>query len=154
MSSSDPLRELYQEVILDHHRRPRNFRVIDPATATAEGHNPLCGDRYTIYVRLEGERIEDVSFQGAGCAISKASASIMTDALKGRTRAEARDIFDAFQAMVTGESTAEPPEGPGLDKLEVFAGVRAYPSRVKCATLAWHALQAALRHATGTVTTE
>lgn len=154
MSSSDPLRELYQEVILDHHRRPRNFRVIDPATATAEGHNPLCGDRYTIYVRLEGERIEDVSFQGAGCAISKASASIMTDALKGRTRAEARDIFDAFQAMVTGESTAEPPEGPGLDKLEVFSGVRAYPSRVKCATLAWHALQAALRHATGTVTTE
>jgi nitrogen fixation NifU-like protein len=147
------LRDLYQDVILDHNRRPRNFRAMDDPTASAEGHNPLCGDRVTVFVRVEGSQIGDVSFQGSGCAISKASASIMTDAVKGCSLAEVESLFHAFHAMVTA-----PPENDvtddALGKLEVFAGVREYPSRIKCATLAWHALQAALKHPGAVITTE
>jgi nitrogen fixation NifU-like protein len=147
------LRELYQEVILDHHRRPRNYGAMEAPTGRAEGFNPFCGDRVTVYVRVDGGRLADVTFEGSGCAISKASASIMTDSVKGRSIAESSAIFEAFQALVTG---AAPPGAAGMDlsKLEVFAGVRDYPSRVKCATLAWHALQAAIQQRPQTVTTE
>jgi nitrogen fixation NifU-like protein len=149
MSTGD-LRDLYQEVILDHNKRPRNFRAMADASAHAEGHNPLCGDRVKVYVRLEGERIADVSFEGSGCAISKASASLMTDSVKGHTIADTDALFHAFQTLVT----AGPASSPSLDevgKLEVLAGVRDYPSRIKCATLAWHALQAAVHGAGDTV---
>lgn len=146
------LSELYQEVILDHNRRPHNFRVIEGASRQQEGFNPLCGDRLTLYVKLEGEVIADVAFQGSGCAISKASASLMTDALKGKTIAEARVMFDRFHEMVTS-----PPETPPADlgKLSVLAGVREFPTRVKCASLAWHTMKAAVsEEAGGPVTTE
>ena len=135
------LSELYQEVILDHNKRPRNFRVIEGASHHAEGFNPLCGDRLDLFVTVEGDRIADVAFQGSGCAISKASASLMTDALKGRTVEEARQLFERFHRMVT-----TPPDVPveDLGKLSVFAGVREFPVRVKCASLAWHTLKAAL----------
>lgn len=146
------LNELYQEVILDHNRRPRNFRVIDPATHTQEGYNPLCGDRLTLYVTVDDGVVKDVAFQGSGCAISKASASLMTEALKGKTVGEARALFDRFHAMVT-----TPPDQPVEDmgKLSVLAGVREFPTRVKCASLAWHTLKAAVvdEH-DGPVTTE
>jgi nitrogen fixation NifU-like protein len=136
------LSDLYQEVILDHNRRPRNFRVLPAASHTAEGYNPLCGDRLTLYLKLTGETIEDVSFEGAGCAISKASASMMTDALKGRTVTEANALFERFHRMVT-----TPPDQPVEDmgKLSSLAGVREFPVRVKCASLAWHTLKAAMR---------
>jgi nitrogen fixation protein NifU and related proteins len=141
------LRDLYQEVILDHNKRPRNFRAMNDASAHAEGYNPLCGDRVTVYVRLSGDRIEDVSFEGSGCAISKASASLMTDSVKGQTTGEADALFRAFQALVTaGPSTSVASADVG--KLEVLAGVRDYPSRIKCATLAWHALRAAVQGGT------
>ena len=147
------LRDLYQEVILDHNKRPRNFRVLTPADHQVDGHNPLCGDRLTVYLRLEGDRIADVSFVGSGCAISKASASMMTDSVKGLTIAEAEALFAEFHAMVTsGDATAAPPASIG--KLAVFSGVAEYPTRVKCATLAWHTLEAALHTPSGTVTTE
>ena len=137
------LRELYQEVILDHNKRPRNFRVIDNATRTARGHNPLCGDRLTLYVTLDGDRIADASFEGSGCAISKASASLMTEAVKGKTLNEADALFERFHALVTAPSDA-PASAEGLGKLAVFAGVREYPARVKCASLAWHTLKSAV----------
>ncbi len=147
------LRDLYQEVILDHNRRPRNFRVLEPADHQVDGHNPLCGDRLTVYLRLGGGRIADVSFVGSGCAISKASASMMTDIVKGLTIDEVETLFNEFHAMVTsGDPTVAPPASIG--KLAVFAGVAEYPTRVKCATLAWHTLQAALHMPSGTVTTE
>lgn len=135
------LSDLYQEVILDHNRRPRNFRTIESASHHAEGYNPLCGDRLNLFVQLDGETIADIAFLGAGCAISKASASLMTDAVKGRTVVEAQDLFDRFHAVVT-----TPPEEPveDLGKLSVLAGVREFPVRVKCASLAWHTLKAAL----------
>ena len=135
------LSDLYQEVILDHNRRPRNFRAIEEATRTQEGFNPLCGDRLTLYVTLDGNIIRDVAFQGSGCAISKASASLMTEALKGKTVEEARALFDRFHDMVLSS-----PETPvsDLGKLAVFGGVRDYPTRVKCASLAWHTLKAAV----------
>jgi|SRR5215207_424708 len=135
------LSDLYQEVILDHNRRPRNFRALAAHSHKAEGYNPLCGDRLTLYLKLTGETIEDVSFEGAGCAISKASASMMTDALKGRTVAEASALFDRFHRMVT-----TPPDQPVEDmgKLSSLAGVREFPIRVKCASLAWHTLKAAM----------
>jgi nitrogen fixation NifU-like protein len=145
------LGDLYQEVILDHNRRPRNFRTLDEGRKQ-EGYNPLCGDRLTLYVKLEGDRIVDVAFQGVGCAISKASASLMTEALKGKTVAEARDLFDKFHDMVTS-----PPEtaAPDLGKLSVLSGVREYPTRVKCASLAWHTMKAAVSGADdGPVSTE
>jgi nitrogen fixation protein NifU and related proteins len=135
------LSDLYQEVILDHNRRPRNFHAIGNASQTAEGYNPLCGDRLTLYVKLDGDTIEDVSFEGSGCAISKASASMMTDALKGRSVAEANALFDRFHRMVT-TPPSEPVEDMG--KLSALAGVREFPVRVKCASLAWHTLKAAL----------
>ena len=147
------LRELYQEVILDHNKRPRNFRAIEPPSQKAEGFNPLCGDRVTVYLRLKGDVIDDVSFEGSGCAISKASASLMTDALKGRTLSEADTLFHEFHHMVTAPSDA-PIETDRLDKLAVFAGVREYPVRVKCASLAWQTLRAALEAKQDVVSTE
>lgn len=134
------LSDLYQEVILDHNRRPRNFHALAEASHSAEGFNPLCGDRLTLYLRVNGDTIEDVSFEGAGCAISKASASLMTDAVKGRTRAEAEALFARFHRMVT-----TPPDQPveEMGKLSSLAGVREFPVRVKCASLAWHTLRAA-----------
>ena len=147
------LRELYQQVILDHNKSPRNFRVMDDATKLVEGYNPLCGDHYTIYVKMSGEVIDDISFTGAGCAISKASASVMSAVLKGRTRAEAQTLFDRFHKLVTGGFTAG--EDPGeLGKLAAFAGVSEFPARVKCASLAWHTLHAALDGETTSISTE
>ena len=146
------LTDLYQEVILDHNRRPRNFRTIEQASRTQEGYNPLCGDRLTLYVKLDGLRISDVSFQGTGCAISKASASLMTEALKGKTVDEARALFERFHEMVT---SAPETVTPDLGKLSVLVGVREFPTRIKCASLAWHALKAAVSDAeAGPVSTE
>ena len=136
------LREIYQEVILDHYRKPRNFQALDAATSEARGHNPLCGDRIRVYLRLDGDRVADVSFQGAGCAISTASASLMTEAVKGKTVDEVRALFHHFHEMMTGPEDAA--EAGGLGKLEALAGVRQIPIRVKCATLAWHTLKSAL----------
>jgi nitrogen fixation protein NifU and related proteins len=147
------LRELYQEVILDHNRRPRNYRVPDQANRIAVGNNPLCGDQLTVYLRLEGDVIAEAGFQGSGCAISKASASMMTDAIKGRTVAEAQHLFEGFHEMVTGRN-ADLPDVESMGKLVAFAGVAEFPARVKCASLAWHTLQAALRSTGETVTTE
>ena len=143
------LRDLYQEVILDHNRRPRNFGPLPAANRRAEGHNPLCGDRVTVYLDVEGDRIRDVSFEGAGCAISTASASLMTEALKGLSLEEARTLFHGFHELVT-----QGDEGEDLGKLAVFTGVREFPMRVKCATLAWHTLMAALDAKDQPVTTE
>jgi nitrogen fixation NifU-like protein len=137
------LRELYQEVILDHTRRPRNFGKLDGATAKAHGYNPLCGDRVTVYVALDGERVRDVRFEGSGCSISTASASLMTEALRGTTRAEAGALFERFHRLLTARN-ATPDAEAGLGKLAVMGGVREFPVRVKCATLAWHTLRAAL----------
>lgn len=144
------LRELYQEVILDHNRNPRNFRVLENANH-AEGYNPLCGDRVNVYLRVEGERIADIAFQGSGCAISTASASLMTENLKGKTLREARELFRGFHDLVTTGDHAGEVE---LGKLAVFSGVKEYPIRVKCATLAWHAMQAALEQKDRPVSTE
>ncbi len=148
---SAELDDLYQEVILDHGRRPRNFRALPDATARAEGPNPLCGDHYTVYVKLEGDRIADVSFEGAGCAISKASASLMTSALKGKTVAEAEDVFRRFQAMVVGGDRGQ---AAALGKLAVLKGVCEFPTRVKCASLVWHTLHNALAGERRTASTE
>jgi nitrogen fixation NifU-like protein len=145
------LGDLYQEVILDHNRRPRNFRTIDDANRTQEGYNPLCGDRLTLYVKLDGDRIADVAFQGSGCAISKASASLMTEALKGKTVEEARALFEKFHDMVTSSPDTAAAD---LGKLSVLSGVREYPTRIKCASLAWHTLKAAVSGEQGTVSTE
>jgi nitrogen fixation NifU-like protein len=151
------LRELYQEVILDHAKKPRNFRAIADATARADGHNPLCGDKATVFLKLEGDRLTDLSFSGSGCSISTASASIMTDVLKGKTRAEAEALFTRFHDLVTGDPTQAArkarEEAQDLGKLAVFAGVSEFPARVKCASLAWHTLKAALS-GQGATTTE
>jgi nitrogen fixation protein NifU and related proteins len=144
------LDDLYQEVILDHNRRPRNFRALENATHQAEGYNPLCGDRLRLFLKVEGETIADATFQGAGCAISKASASLMTDSLKGRAVADARQLFERFHRMVT---TPPDREVEDLGKLSVLAGVREFPTRVKCASLAWHTFKAALEN-DGKATTE
>ena len=147
------LRELYQEVILDHNKRPRNFGTLDHPSRTAKGHNPLCGDRLTLQLAMDGDRIAQVAFEGSGCAISKASASLMTEAIKGHTVAEAEALFDRFHALVT-----TPPDAPvnteGLGKLAVFAGVREYPARVKCASLAWHTMKNAVEAVASTAQTE
>src|SRR5918999_5698454 len=135
------LTDLYQEVILDHNRRPRNFRRIEHASHQAEGFNPLCGDRVSVFLQIDGDRIADVAFEGSGCAISKASASLMTDRLKGCTVVEARDLFERFHRMVT---TPPDQDVEDLGKLSALAGVREFPVRVKCASLAWHTLKAAL----------
>lgn len=142
------LGDLYQQVILDHSKSPRNFRALPGATATARGQNPLCGDQVEVFVRLDGERISDVGFQGSGCAISKASASMMTTLIKGRTRGEVRRLFDLFHATVT---TGQPQEN---EKLSAFAGVHKFPARVKCAILPWHAVMAALDGKKDPITTE
>jgi len=147
------LRELYQEVILDHNKKPRNFGVLEGATQVAQGHNPLCGDNVTVYLHVEGDTIQDISFNGSGCAISKASASLMTSALKGKTVAEAETIFQSFRELVTGpEASEEVLEEMG--KLAVFSGVRDYPARVKCASLAWHTVHNALQGKLEPVVTE
>jgi len=147
------LRELYQQVILDHTKRPRNFRTIPDTANVAEGFNRLCGDRITLYIKVENDRVADIAFQGAGCAISTAAASMMTEALKGRPLAEVEPLFKRFHAMVTSPPDQEVDDAD-LGKLAVFAGVREFPVRVKCATLAWHTLKAALDHKSGQVTTE
>ena len=136
------LAELYQNVILEHNRSPRNFRAMENADRRAEGNNPICGDSITVWLKLDGDRISDASFQGMGCAISRASASLMTAALKGKSRQEAEELFLRFHHMVTGAPCPDPAET--LGKLAVFSGVSAYPTRVKCASLPWHALKAAL----------
>ena len=147
------LRDLYQDVILEHSKAPRNFRVQPSANHKAEGFNPLCGDRFTVYVTLDGDAIKDVSFQGSGCAISKASASMMTQSVKGKTMAEAEKIFERFHEMVTGHGAPSTEEAE-LGKLTVFSGVWEFPVRVKCATLAWHTLHAALEGKQDPVSTE
>ena len=136
------LNELYQNVILEHNRSPRNYRAMDDAARKAEGHNPMCGDQLTVWVRMDGDVIDDVSFRGAGCAISRASASLMTAAVKGKTRPEAEALFERFRQLVTGTLPAS--EAETLGKLAVFSGVSAFPVRVKCASLSWHTLKAAL----------
>lgn len=147
------LSALYQEVILDHCKRPRNFHPLENADHHAEGYNPLCGDKVSIYLRMVDDRIADISFQGSGCAISTASASILTETLKGKTRAEAEALFESFHDLVTGK----PPRAgtaPALGKLAVFSGVSEFPVRVKCATLAWHTLKSALAGDQKVATTE
>jgi len=147
------LNELYQSVILDHNRSPRNFREIDGTCHHADGSNPLCGDRLTVYVEVDGEVITDASFIGDGCAISKASASLMTQAVKGKRLSEAQEMFRAFQALVTGKASPEDAKAI-LGKLVLFAGVSQFPVRVKCASLSWHTLNAALQDSDKTVKTE
>lgn len=148
---SDELRDLYQEVILDHNRRPRNFGTLPDANRSAEGNNPLCGDRVTVYLRVEDDRVRGISFQGSGCAISTASASLMTEALQGKTVAEAHALFDGFHTLVTRGTDGDAAE---LGKLAVFTGVREFPIRVKCATLPWHTFEAALAQQDQPVSTE
>ncbi len=147
------VRDLYQQVILDHNRSPRNFRFLESASHEAEGFNPLCGDRVKVFVEMEGDVVKDVGFQGSGCAISTASASLMTDAIKGKTEPETRDLFRKFHEMVTATPDT-PVERKVLGKLAVFAGVREFPVRVKCASLSWHTLQAALASSVEPVSTE
>jgi nitrogen fixation NifU-like protein len=146
------LSELYQEVILDHNRRPRNFRAIEKARS-AEGYNPLCGDRITVYLEMDSGRVADVSFQGTGCAISQASASVMTTVLKGKTVDEVESLFEKFKELVTGSSVSEA-DVDALGELAALGGVREFPTRVKCATLAWHALRSLLHGDRTVVTTE
>lgn len=145
------LKDLYREVILDHNRHPRNFGRLDPSDASADGHNPLCGDRLTVTLRLEGDRIEDVKFEGNGCAISVASASLMSEAVKGRSRAETQRLFDHIHAVLT---QPDAPVDESLGKLAALSGVREFPARVKCASLCWHTLNAALERSGNTVSTE
>ena len=147
------LRDLYQQVILDHNRKPRNFRTLEGANRTAEGFNPLCGDQITLYLTVEDDVIKEAAFQGSGCAISKASASMMTGSVIGKPAGEAEALFHRIHAMLTAETNGDV-DTAGLGKLAVFAGVREFPSRIKCATLAWHTLQAALHGTAAPVTTE
>ncbi len=147
------LRELYQETILDHSKRPHNFREIPDASAKAVGHNPLCGDRVTVFLRLDEGKIAEVAFVGQGCAISKASASLMTDAVKGKTKEQAHSMFEKFHTMVTGRP-GDPVDTESLGKLAVLSGVCEFPVRVKCASLAWHTLEAALERKQETVSLE
>ena len=149
----DELRELYQEMLLDHYKHPRNYHKMDGASHSAEGHNPLCGDRITIYLVVENDRITDICFEGSGCAICTASASIMTETLKGKTLADAEGLFGRFHDLVTSDSSGET-DHASLGKLAIFAGVREYPIRVKCATLAWHTFHAALKGNSDAITTE
>jgi nitrogen fixation NifU-like protein len=149
---STELSELYQQVILDHNKKPRNFHKLENANRKAEGYNPLCGDQLNVYLSVEDDRVKDISFEGSGCAISKASASMMTQAVKGKSKLEAEALFNEFHRMVTGELNEET-EPNELGRLKIFAGVRDFPVRVKCATLAWHTLHAALNDQS-TVSTE
>lgn len=147
----EDLRELYQQVILDHNKNPKNFRILENANHASEGFNPLCGDKINVYLDVEDDVIRDISFQGSGCAISKASASVMTTQLKGKTVAEASQIFEKFHKLITGELHANSTE---LGPLAIFAGVREFPIRVKCAALAWHTMLAALKNKDEVVSTE
>ena len=146
------IQDLYQEMILDHNRRPRNYRAIEEADCSAEGYNPLCGDRVTVFLNLDGNVVKEVTFQGSGCAISTASASLMTESLKGKTLEEAKALFQRFHSLLTGATVQS--DDAGLGKLEVFSGVCKYPARVKCATLVWHTVNAALQNKHEVVTTE
>lgn len=146
-------RALYEQVILDHNKNPRNFRKMEDADRQIEGFNPLCGDRFTVYLKLDGDKIGDISFDGSGCAISKSSASVMSTVLKGKTLEEAETLFRLFHQMITADLDA-PVDEAALGKLKVFSGVRAYPVRIKCATLAWHALEAAIQGEDDKVCTE
>lgn len=149
------LQDLYQEMILDHYRRPRNCRRLEGCSCSADGNNPLCGDKITVYATVEDGVVTDVSFEGSGCAISTASASIMTESVKGKTVDESHKLFRRFHHLITGDpGDGAGDEGVELGKLEVFAGVGEYPARVKCATLAWHTLEAALNRSGGVVSTE
>jgi nitrogen fixation NifU-like protein len=143
---------LYQEIILEHNRKPRNFRAMEDASRTVEGRTPLCGDALTLWVKLENDTVTDVSFKGEGCAISKASASLMTSAMKGKSRAEAEGLFDQFHKLVTGKLAEE--EHKSLGSLRAFSGVARFPNRVKCASLAWHAMHSALENGAPEVTTD
>ena len=145
------LSELYQQVILDHNKKPRNFHKLENANRKAEGFNPLCGDHLNVYLNIDGDRVTDISFEGSGCAISKASASMMTQAVKGKSQAEVEQLFDEFHRMVRGELD-EDTEPNHLGKLKIFAGVREFPVRVKCATLSWHTMHAALNNQPSTST--
>jgi nitrogen fixation NifU-like protein len=147
------LRELYQELIIDHSKRPRNFRALEGANRQSEGYNPLCGDKITVFLELENDRVKNVGFQGSGCAISTASASVMTESVKGKTLADAEQLFEVFHQLVTGKPPAAG-KTPELGKLAAFSGVSEFPARVKCATLAWHTLHAALQGEGETVSTE
>jgi nitrogen fixation protein NifU and related proteins len=146
------LSSLYQDMILDHNRSPQNYGPLENANRRVEGHNPLCGDQLTVWLRVEGEQIQDASFQGSGCAISRASASLMTGTVKGKTRAEAEKLFEKFRMLVTG--VLSPEDVRQMGKLAVFSGVSEYPTRVKCASLSWHAMKAALNTAAAVVSTE
>jgi nitrogen fixation NifU-like protein len=146
------VQDLYQEVILDHSKKPRNFHKLEGANCQAEGYNPLCGDKVKIYLKVQNGRVAEASFQGSGCAISTASASILTESLKGKSRAEAQVLFERFHDLLTKEHLGA--SDPDLGKLAVFSGVREYPMRVKCATLAWHTMRAALEGDKSSVTTE
>ncbi len=141
--------DLYQELIVDHSRRPRNYRRLENPTHQAEGFNPLCGDKVKVYVDLENNVVRDISFEGEGCAISKASASLMTETIKGKSKAEVEQLFSRFRDLATGTG-----DGLGLGKLAVFSGLRGFPARVKCATLVWHTLHAALEQTANIVSTE
>ena len=145
------LKELYRDVILDHNKRPRNFGRLDPSDAHADGHNPLCGDRLSVFVRMDGERVEDVRFEGKGCAISTASASLMTEAVKGKDKAVIGKLFDKVHSLLTQQDAVP---GAELGKLAALSGVREFPARVKCASLCWHTLNAALDKGAATVSTE
>jgi nitrogen fixation NifU-like protein len=146
------LHELYQQVILDHNRNPRNFKELPNPTARVEGYNPLCGDHYTVFVNLDGDVIKDIAFTGNGCAISKASASVMSSTVKGKSKEEANRLFDTFHRLVTGDSSGL--DAADLGRLAAFSGVSEFPARVKCATLAWHTLRNALEGSEQLVTTE
>jgi nitrogen fixation protein NifU and related proteins len=145
------LKELYRDVILDHNKRPRNFGRLDPADARADGHNPLCGDRLSVFVKLDGDRVEDLRFEGKGCAISTASASLMTEAVKGKDRAAIGALFEKVHSLLTQQEAVPDAQ---LGKLAALSGVREFPSRVKCASLCWHTLNAALERGASTVSTE
>lgn len=149
----DDLRDLYQEMLLDHHKHPRNRGKLDGANRRAQGYNPLCGDRVTIYLLLEHDVIEKIAFEGSGCAICTASCSVMTELLKGKTLADAEKLFGTFHDLVTGDPASEV-DAEALGKLAIFAGVREFPMRIKCATLAWHTMRAALKQSDETATTE
>jgi nitrogen fixation NifU-like protein len=145
------LKELYRDVILDHNKRPRNFGKLEAADAHADGHNPLCGDRLTVFLKMDGDRVEDIRFEGKGCAISTASASMMTEAIKGKDKADIGDLFGKIHSLLTRQDAVA---DPALGKLAALSGVREYPARVKCASLCWHTLNAALDKGAATVSTE
>jgi nitrogen fixation protein NifU and related proteins len=153
MSELRDVRDLYQDMILEHSKKPRNFRSLPQANRKAEGYNPLCGDHFTVFLQLENDEVKDISFEGSGCAISKASASMMTATLKGKTKSQAQELFTRFRRLVTSPAT-EAHDGVDIGKLIVFSGVSEFPVRVKCATLAWHTMLAALEEKSDTVSTE